>query len=98
MPNPYYQEKACSDCPFNESGPGRFLRDSLNDGRMESIEADLLKGKGFTCHQTTRQTGDGTNKLCAGAIAFQRRNNCVPQELQVGERLLAMREGRKARW
>lgn len=94
----FVQERSCEDCPFNESGPGRHLRDSLAPGRFESIRADLLERKLFLCHKTTPETGDGTNKVCAGALAFQRKENCVPDGLQVMERLTAMREGRKTRW
>lgn len=92
------QDKACGDCPFNESGPGRVLRDSLNTGRFESIKDGLLNGDSFPCHQTTRSTGDGSNKICAGALAFQRANRCVPDAVQLAERLTAMVEKRKARF
>ena len=97
--NQFIQEKACSDCPFNESGPGRVLRDSLNEGRFESIKDDLLQGKTFPCHQT--QSGKRWTKksrVCAGALAFQRKNNRVPDAVQIAERLTAMRVGRRGRW
>ena len=89
---------ACEDCPFNETGAGRHLRDSLREGRFQSIKDGLLKRSVFHCHKTTRETGDGSQKICAGALAFQRKNNCVPDEVQVAERLTAIQEDRKARW
>jgi len=94
----FIQPNSCEDCPFNESGPGLDLRSSLRPGRFESIKEDLLRRKVFNCHKTTRQTGDGTEKVCAGALAFQRKNGCVPDGIQVAERLTAMREERRARF
>lgn len=94
----YVQPKSCENCPFNETGPGRHLRDSLAPGRFDSIKEDLANDKTFNCHKTTKLTGDGTEKICAGALAWQRQNGCVPQAVQIGERLAALQEGRKARW
>lgn len=94
----FVQPSSCSDCPFNEQGPGRHLRDSLAPGRMEEIIDDLRARKTFNCHQTTRQTGNGTEKICAGALAFQRKEGCVPDTVQICERIAAIREGRKPRW
>jgi hypothetical protein len=96
--NEFIQEKACDNCPFNESGAGRILRDSLAPGRFASIKADLLKRLSFNCHETTHETGDGTEKICAGALAFQRQHGCVPDTVQVAERLTAINESRKPRW
>lgn len=94
----FVQPTSCSNCPFNETGPGRQLRDGLVPGRFESIKADLDQRMTFNCHKTTHETGDGTEKICAGALAYQRQNNCVPDAVQIGERIAAMNEGRKARW
>ena len=94
----FVQAASCADCPFNETGPGRHLRNTLRPGRFDSILADLREGKVFLCHKTTPETGDGSEKVCAGALAYQRRNGCVPDGVQVAERLAAIQEGRRARW
>jgi hypothetical protein len=96
--NQFIQETSCENCPFNETGPGRRLRDILAPGRFDSIKADLDNRKTFNCHKTTKETGDGTEKVCAGALAYQRKNHCVPDSVQVVERIIAMKEGKKARW
>ena len=90
------QEKPCSDCPFNTRGPGRHLRDSLLLVRWEEIMEGIEHGKVFQCHQTTEETGAGSNLICAGALAYQIKRGCVPDDLQLAERLLARREGRRA--
>lgn len=94
----FIQPKSCEDCPFNNSGPGLHLRNSLASGRMDSIIEDLRTGKVFNCHKTTKETGDGTEKVCAGALALQRKENCVPQGIQIAERITAINHGRRARW
>lgn len=88
----------CSNCPFHLTGPGKHLADSLAPGRMESIKSGLLDGDVFHCHKTTKETGDGSVKICRGALQFQIDHGAVPQEVQVGERIAAMKEGRQARW
>ena len=88
----------CRNCPFHKTGPGKHLADSLAPGRMESIKAGLLDGETFNCHKTTRETGDGTEKICRGALQFQIDHGSVPQAVQIGERLAALQEGRQARW
>jgi len=76
---------ACADCPFNRTGSGAILRRTLR--RWPRILADLRARKHFLCHKTTRATGDGSRKVCAGAIAYQARHRCVSQYQQVCERL-----------
>lgn len=94
----FIQPVACESCPFNETGPGRHLRNSLGPGRFDSILADLRQEKSFPCHKTaTDKRWTKKARICAGALAWQRQNNCVPQAVQVAERLTALREGRKAR-
>src|SRR5258707_5153100 len=63
----------CEMCPFARTGPGAHLRRTLRAGRFESILHDLCEGYYFTCHKTTRQTGNGSNLVCAGAIEWQDR-------------------------
>lgn len=85
------QDSMCKTCPFHEAGPGRDLRDSLTPGRFDGILADLRAEKVFPCH-------DDYSLVCAGSIAWQLKNHCVPTDLQIAERLLAHAEGRKARY
>lgn len=99
----YIQPTACDSCPFNETGLGRELRDSLRPGRFESIVAELEQGLPFPCHKTTGGVARKTKwkrswRVCAGALAYQRKHGCVPDPVQVAERLAAMAEKRKARW
>lgn len=94
----YVCAEMCRDCPFHTSGPGKHLADSLAKGRLESIKVGLLDGDVFHCHKTTHETGDGTEKICRGALQFQIEHGAVPQAVQIGERLAALQEGRQARW
>lgn len=103
--NQYIQPTACSNCPFNESGEGRHLRDSLNEGRFSAIKNDLMNRMVFHCHQTTGNEDEETGEvdtssalICAGALAFQRQHNKVPDAIQVAERISAMNEHRRARF
>ena len=86
----------CANCPFAEAGPGRELRRSLRPGRWRGILADLLRGGHFMCHKTTRETGDGSNRLCAGALEFQAEAGISSNLQRVCERLDALHheEGR----
>lgn len=97
----FIQHTSCDTCPFNESGPGRTLRDTLAEGRFERIVAGLHKGEVFYCHKTVHYEDEYERKggeVCAGALAYQRKNHCVPDAVQIGERLAAIHEARKARW
>lgn len=64
-------KEACENCPFIE-GP---MRVSLR--RLPEIERDLLAGKHFLCHKTTRETGNKTNLVCAGALDFQHQHGVI---------------------
>lgn len=90
----YMMAKKCSDCPFASSGPGLHLRKSLKRGRWRSILADLRNGKHFTCHKTTDETGDGSNKVCAGAAEWQEKHGCISTLVQVMERMRFFRSQR----
>ena len=85
---PYRMETPCVDCPFNDDGPGRHLRDSLARGRWEEILDSLRCDQHFTCHKTSDETGDNSNLICAGSIAWQDENDYPPsQYLRICERL-----------
>lgn len=70
-------EKMCENCPFSQKGPGLDLRDSLAPGRFDSIKFGLNKGEYFLCHKTTRSTGDRSDLVCAGALAYQQQQGIV---------------------
>lgn len=80
-------ESPCANCPFNKTGPGAKLRRSLRPGRMAEIKAGLLREQGFNCHKTTHETGNGSELLCAGAIAWAASRGVSLQMDRIGERL-----------
>ncbi len=73
MPTP------CQGCPFSDTEAGRRQLAALTAPRRAQIKRELL-GKGgrepthFLCHKTTRECGNGTNLVCAGALAFQEKH------------------------
>jgi hypothetical protein len=77
----------CAACPFNETGPGRALRNSLRPGRFKEICAGLRRDGHFQCHKTGRETGDGSELLCAGALAWQEKRGLSSQYVRIAERL-----------
>jgi hypothetical protein len=79
--------KKCANCPFASSGPGLRLRKSLAKGRWRSILDGLRKQNHFSCHETTPETGNGTNLVCAGSIEWQEKHNCRAQLVQVMQRM-----------
>lgn len=89
MSNAWRMESPCANCPFNETGPGRELRDTLRPGRFAGILADLRRGSIFPCHKTTVDGGAkrGQELLCAGAIEWQEENGCTSNYQRVCERL-----------
>lgn len=73
----------CDNCPFNETGPGRKLRDSLHPGRFLGILDAVANGADFYCHKTVdwdeededEYEGDfyrpkGRERVCAGSLAW----------------------------
>lgn len=79
--------RSCADCPFNARGPGRALRRALHSQRWREILYGLRRGEHFTCHKTTRETGNGTNLVCAGSIAWQAARGLTSQYARVCERI-----------
>ncbi len=80
-------KEPCSNCPFNKSGEGLKLRRSLRPGRWAEITRGLLGGGHFHCHKTTKETGEGSELMCAGAIRFQERRGVSSQMVRWMERL-----------
>lgn len=85
-------KEPCTNCPFNSDGPGLHLRKSLLQGRFLEIKRGLLSGEHFTCHKTTKETGDGSELMCAGAIKYQEKNSVSSNFQRVMERLDYFRE------
>jgi len=77
----------CADCPFAKKGPGAHLRRTLRPARWREITSGLLRGEYFMCHKTTDETGDGSKKLCAGAIEWQAARGVSSNYQRVCERL-----------
>lgn len=92
--------ESCRDCPFNRTGPGAHLRRTLR--RWPEILRQL-RGTAttapthFLCHKTTGETGDGSNRVCAGALAYQAARGVSSNYQRVCERLAAFAAQRAAR-
>jgi hypothetical protein len=84
--------RKCADCPFAKKGAGLKLRRSLRPGRFAEILRGLRREGYFICHKTTRQTGNGTNLVCAGSIEWQEKRGLTSQYQRICERLAAFRE------
>jgi hypothetical protein len=80
-------EKMCDNCPFDHVGPGRMLRASLRPGRWREILRSLRSNLHFTCHKTGRETGNGSELICAGAIAWQEKRGLSSNLQRVMERI-----------
>lgn len=78
----------CDHCPF-EPGP---LRESLL--RLPEIEKAVLAGEAFLCHKTTKQTGNNTNLVCAGAINLQHQHGYFSPFEQICTRLEGIQESK----
>lgn len=88
-------QKPCENCPFNASGPGLHLRKSLHADRWAEILRGLKHDQHFTCHKTTHETGDGSNRICAGAIAWQEKHGLSSNLQRVLERVFFSKERAK---
>jgi len=85
-------QRPCDECPFNASGKGLHLRKSLLRGRWQEILASLRMESWFPCHKTVEDTGgDGSDLMCAGAIAWQNKRGLSSQLQRVCERMDAIK-------
>ena len=89
MPTP------CADCPLSDSKAGKHLAKSLNPGRIQGIKAGLLQGGHFMCHETTRQIGNGSNLVCAGALDFQHARGITSRYEEMCRTFEGCKESRK---
>lgn len=87
-------EAPCADCPFNADGPGAHLRRSLGRARIAEIHKALRSDRHFVCHKTTHETGNGTNLVCAGALAWQEERGLSSNFVRVMERLDSITKAR----
>jgi hypothetical protein len=80
-----YMTKPCPECPFLRGE--RAVRLTL--GRIQEIAGNMLSSSGgeFHCHKTSRQTGDGSQRHCAGALIFAEKNGNATQMMRIAERL-----------
>jgi hypothetical protein len=81
----------CANCPFAEDGEGLRLRMGLKPGRWRDILKSLKNDQHFICHKTSTETGDGTNLMCAGALAWQQEREVTSNYQRVCERIDAMK-------
>jgi hypothetical protein len=79
---PWRVKTPCENCPFNEKGPGHFLRLTLGP-KWERILADIRRGNHFFCHKTLNTT----RLVCAGSIEFEDKHGLQSDARQVMERL-----------
>ena len=87
----------CTDCPFSDSEAGKHLAKSLKRGRMAEIKRSLRNDQCFMCHKTMPETGNGTNLICAGALAWQEERALSSNFQRVCEALDYFRQKREAR-
>jgi hypothetical protein len=85
MSESYNMPRPCTGCPF-----GRHEDAVHNLGARRII--DIADAGGFTCHKTTRETGDGTEKECAGHMIFKLANEGTSQMIRIAGRLGMMSE------
>jgi hypothetical protein len=82
----------CAQCPF----VNKDVANTLRPGRLSEIKDALRRDTHFVCHKTTRGTGDGSNRQCAGAIAWQEQRGLYPNQMaRVCMRLDATGMGKK---
>jgi hypothetical protein len=67
---------------------------------MDGIKAGLLRGGHFICHETTRQTGNRSNLVCAGALEFQHARGITSRYEEMCRPFEGRKESRKEiiRW
>lgn len=93
-PSCWKMSAMCDNCPFAASGPGAILRKSLRPGRWQEILRALRSDQYFPCHKTTRETGTGKPRICAGALAWQERRGLSSNFQRVMERVDYIFRGR----
>ena len=89
-------KEKCLDCPFSNSGEGLRLRRSLRVGRWTQILDGLRRDGHFFCHKTTKESGDGSELICAGSIEWQEQHGCSSQLVRIMERLTWFRKRNSA--
>lgn len=98
MDKPFFKwkvEAMCDNCPFATEGQGLVLQQSLGQRRWDGILTGLLKGDKFPCHKTTKETGNGTDLYCAGALEFQCRLKIETPYMKLCRSFEGTRENKK---
>lgn len=75
----------CATCPFGRGG------DSLRHMRPDRL-IDIANADSFTCHKTTTQTGDGSERECAGFMIHKVANGGSTQMMRIAARIGLMPE------
>jgi hypothetical protein len=84
-------ERPCTGCPFLRRGGVK----GLSPGRVR----DALKSDShFLCHKTTRETGNGTNRVCAGWAAVLVKEGGGGQMFRILGRIGALDHVVNAEW
>jgi hypothetical protein len=88
-------QKPCRNCPFTKTRAGIHLWQSLSiQFRRETMLA-LRNNQHFICHETSTETGNGTNLMCAGAITWQHKRGVSSNLERVMSRIQSLTTGRK---
>ena len=87
-------ERQCDNCPFADVGSGVHLRESLGVPRFRSILNSLLNGAPFMCHKTSKETGDGTDLYCAGALDYQQQQKIETDYMKLCRNLEGCQESK----
>ncbi len=85
MSHKYDSPHPCASCPFGR-GP-ESLRHLRHDRLLEICHAG-----GFTCHKTSKETGDGTERECAGHMIFKVATGGSTQMMRIAGRMGWMSE------
>lgn len=76
--------RPCANCPFRKD-----VRPFLRTERAREVATSMPRNLVFHCHKTTDETGDGTHKMCAGAVILARKQGLLyhNQMARIVERL-----------
>lgn len=85
MSRKYDSPHPCASCPFGR-GP-----ESVRHLRGDRLQ-DIVQAGGFTCHKTTEETGDGSERECAGFMIYKMANDGPTQMMRIATRIGLMSE------
>lgn len=77
-------KRPCNNCPFVRSSS--FAISGLR--RAPELRDQFREGAHFTCHKTTKETGDGSMQLCFGQMKVLLKEGEIPnQTMRIAGRL-----------